>query len=51
MNLASDGTSSVLTDTRPRRASAAAIVDFPAAEQPAIWIALIGAYRSDQVLF
>ena len=31
--------------TRPRRASTAAIVDFPAPEQPVIWTALIGVYR------
>ena len=42
---ASNGSSSVSMAARPRRASTAAMVVFPAPEQPVIWTALIGVYR------
>jgi hypothetical protein len=44
-NRASSWSLSASMAARPRRASTAAIVDFPAPEQPVIWKALIGVYR------
>jgi len=41
----SNVSSSATMDVRPRRTSTAAIVVFPAPEQPVIWTALIGIYR------
>ena len=42
---ASNGSSSASMTARPRRASTAARLVFPAPEQPVIWTALIGVYR------